>query len=131
MNISLTYNGQVIPSEIDKRLIISAFENPIDPDAVEQYRGIMEIQGIQGIAPITGYPDKLTEDDIENGVTFINGEVAGGSDVGKAVWYVTDGHHRSYAALNVDMVHSLPVMMDTTTFTDECELKAYRNALNE
>jgi len=122
----MQYNGMLIPSFVRSERIISAFENVIDSQKVEEFKDAM-ICGEQ-FPPITGYPDVIDEDDV--GKVFMDGSEVVKSDVGQSVWYVTDGHHRTIAAIEAGICR-LNVMMDMSCFTDEDELLKYRKYLQD
>ena len=126
---SPTYNGIPIPDMIPVNRIISAFANEIDWGKVEHYREL--IRYAEGLLPhcipeIKGYPDHICEQDVEEGKTFISGELVTEKHIGMPVWYVTDGHHRSISA-SAEGLPYLNTTMDETTFTDYSELQAWRN----
>jgi hypothetical protein len=73
--------------------ILSAFDNPVDPDLVRKYA---RVSGDRFPA-IWGYESIIRKYDI--GGYFLNGDEITADLVGEKVWYVTNGHHRSYAAI--------------------------------
>ena len=97
--------------------IISAFANPIDQEKVEDYENQFKHLGLSHkFPPIKGYPDVITEEDF--GDYFINGIEITENDLGTYVWKVTDGHHRSHAALNAGLPY-IHTELDTTALADE------------
>lgn len=126
----LTYNEIQIPECVRVGRIISAFENEIDHQKVERYVDRMSRE--EGYFPhcipaILGYPDVVSSEMVEKGAFYLSGEPVSASHIGELVWFVTDGHHRTLAALQ----HGLPILnvsMDESTFTKESELLAYRMA---
>jgi hypothetical protein len=94
-----TYNGLIVPDRVDPNLIISAFSNVIEGDKVYKYTRLMESYMLShNFPPIQGYPIIINEQDI--GEYFLNDEEIVESDIGKKAWRVTDGHHRSLAAIS-------------------------------
>lgn len=124
------YNGQIIPETIRTCRIISAFSNPIDQDKVERYADL--IRHSEDILPwcipaISGYPGIISQDDVDNGMIFLDGNEVTEFEIGQCVWYVTDGHHRSLAAIETGLP-TLCTTMDESTFTIEEELIYWRQA---
>lgn len=119
----MKYNGEQVPDTIDPLLIISAFENYIDDNKVYEYADIMiEKMLSHDFPPIQGFPCVIDERD----VYFVDGRKINESDWGKKAWKVTDGHHRSLAAIEARLPY-LEVCLDYSTITDEIELKQYDN----
>jgi hypothetical protein len=118
-----TYNGVNVPSTIKTGLIVSAFQNEIDHEKLIEYRDIMSHEMLaHSFPPIMGFPSEIDENDIGN--LFINGEEIQESDLGKKVWYVTDGHHRSMAASDAGIPY-LEVTLDYSTITNETDFKNF------
>jgi len=119
-----TYNDITVPPIIRTDRIISAFENCVDYDKVEKYANTMKAEMLShDFPPILGYPGIIDEDDVDEKM-FLNGEVVENEHVGNLVWYVTDGHHRSLAAIEAHLPH-LEVEIDFSTITSEADLKQY------
>jgi len=111
-----TYNGLTVPKTINPQLIISAFANEIEYSKVEQYTQIMQSEMLgHDFPPIMGYPVIIDENDICN--YFLNGDEVIDSMIGKLAWKVTDGHHRSLAAIAANLPH-IEVTLDYGTITD-------------
>jgi hypothetical protein len=123
-----TCNGITIPEMIRTNRIISAFANPVDSDKVDQYaeqmRSTPEILPYC-IPPIKGYPSILDENDVENEVTFMDGTVVDETMIGEMIWYVTDGHHRTFAAIEANLPY-LCTDIDESCITDYDELLKIR-----
>lgn len=119
-----TYNGINVPTTIKPSLIISAFANEIENDKVERYAHIMRAEMLShDFPPITGYPILIDEDDLEG--WFLNGDNIPETMLGKMAWKVTDGHHRSLAAIDAGLPF-LEVMLDYSTITNETELENFK-----
>jgi hypothetical protein len=90
---------EIIPYtyRVSPRVIISAYSNPVNLDMVEEYARRMEFSEPP---PISGYPGLIDVSDI--GKEFLTGEKIILEHAGEPCWYVTDGHHRSLAAIWVD-----------------------------
>ena len=112
-----TYNGLAVPNIIHSSKTISAFENDIDKNSLDYYRG----RDLSQVDAITGYPSIIDEDDI--GKLFVSGEEVEAEHIGQRVWYVTDGHHRSIVGCEQGI--NLAVELDYSTITDAEELKAW------
>lgn len=111
-----TYNGLTVPKTISPQLIISAFANEIEYSKVEQYTQIMQSEMMgHDFPPIMGYPVIIDENDTCD--YFLNGEEVSDSMIGKLAWKVTDGHHRSLAAIAANLPH-IEVKLDYGTITD-------------
>ena len=120
----MTYNGLNVPPLIRVDRIISAFENCIDFDKVEQYTEIMRREMLNHqFPPIQGYPVILTEEDYLT-TNFLNGEYVEEHNIGQIAWKVTDGHHRTIAAIEANVPH-LEVELDYSCITNEEELKQF------
>ena len=116
-----TYNGLRVPKTVDTNLLVSAFENAMDFDKIEEYTDVYREQMLSNeFPPILGHPSILDEGDIGN--YFMNGDEITEDDLGKQVWMVTDGHHRSISAINAKVPY-ISVELDYSTITDEKELK--------
>lgn len=116
-----TYNGIIIPNIVRTDRISSAFANSIDNNKIDKYSYIMHVEGTNhNFPPILGFPDIITEDDLENedfGMLDFNSNYG----VGDLYWKVTDGHHRSLAAIQAGLPH-LEVNLDYSCITKEEEL---------
>jgi hypothetical protein len=120
-----TYNDITIPPIIRTDRIISAFENEIDWNKVDDYTNIMQEKGLShDFPPIYGYPHLIDEDDI--GKMFLEGSSVEEEHLGHLVWMVTDGHHRSLAAIAAEIPH-LEVELDYSCITSEQDLNSYNN----
>jgi len=118
-----TYNGLTVPKTIKTGLIISAFANDIEPDKVENYTEIMKAEMLShNFPPIMGYPVIIDEDDLEG--SFIDGSNIAETCLGKMAWMVTDGHHRSLAAIEAGLPY-LEVTLDYSTITNETDFKNF------
>lgn len=118
-----TYNGIIVPETIKTEYIISAFANEIDQEKLEKYTQIMQQEMLQhNFLPIFGYPSILDESDIGN--KFLTGKEVTEEHIGKLVWFVTDGHHRSLAAIDAN-IPWLRVELDYNTITSEEDMKNY------
>ncbi len=121
----ITYNEIKVPETIRTNRIISAFENYMDADKIETYTEVMRSEMLgHNFPPITGHPHIISEDDL--GEYFLDGNEITEEHMGNLVWYVTDGHHRSVAAINAEIPY-LEVEMDFSTFTTERDMINYRN----
>lgn len=118
-----TYNGQIVPKTINVNCIISAFANDMDQEKVQQYMEIMKAEMLShNFPPIQGYPIIIEEDDLEG--WFIDGSNIPETMLGKQAWKVTDGHHRSLAAIEAKLPY-LHVELDYSTITNETDLKNF------
>jgi len=113
--------------------IISAFANPVDWDVIEAYASIMKqndlVTGHYGFPPILGFASKITEDDLDDkDLCFMTGEPVTEEHLHHEVWKVTDGHHRTNAAIKAG-INFLDTEPDASCFTTEKELIKYRNSL--
>jgi hypothetical protein len=117
-----TYNNITIPDLIRTDRIVSAFCNPTNPNVVEDYTAEMNAHMLShNFPPITGYPSIITEDDMENdefGMMDLNSDDYKAGDL---IWKVTDGHHRTLAAIGANLPH-LEVELDYSCITNEKEL---------
>lgn len=115
-----TYNGLRVPESIRTSRIISAFANHIDQEKVDKYTDIMrEMMLSHDFPPIKGYPIIISEEDL--GDYFLVGEEITKEHIGQMAWKVTDGHHRTLAAIEAHV----PVMeteLDYSTITNEKDL---------
>jgi hypothetical protein len=68
---------------------------------------------------IEGYPSIINEDDI--GKEFLTGEEITSEHLGEYFWNVTNGHHRTLAAINANLPHLLTTL-DYSCITNENEL---------
>lgn len=120
-----TYNDITVPPIIRTDRIISAFENGIDERKVEQYAEQMCIDGLcHEFPPIKGFPSIIDENQYNS--YFMTGDDITEEHLGQLVWMVTDGHHRTLAAIKAELPH-LPVEVDFNCITSEEDLKQYRN----
>lgn len=110
------YNGLNVPSKISPELIISAFANPIDDSKVEYYTHIMSEKMLShDFPPISGYPTIIDENDV--GDYFLTGEEITDNHIGQQVWVVTDGHHRTLAAIAANLPF-IETELDYSTVTN-------------
>lgn len=118
-----TYNGKNVPTQIKPTLIISAFANEIEDAKVEEYTAIMKAEMLShNFPPITGFPRVIDEDDLFG--WFIDGREITEDLLGIEVWAVTDGHHRSLAAINARLPY-LNTTLDYSTITNEEDFKNF------
>lgn len=93
----LRNRGRIHPGRI-----ISAFSNPLNMNKVEKYKEIMDEERLSHpFPPIKGYPIIIDSNDV--GEIFLNGEEITEANIGEYAWKVTDGHHRSAAAIDSDL----------------------------
>jgi hypothetical protein len=119
----IRYNGMPVPKTVKPNMIISAFSNPVDYDKVEIYAEIMKAEMLSHeFPPIMGYPAIIDENDIGN--YFLDGEEITEEHIGKNVWMVTDGHHRSLASIKANLPY-IEVELDYSTITDPEDLKQF------
>lgn len=110
--------------------IISAFTNPVDDAVVEAYaiemKGNDIDTGHNGFPPILGYASTINEDDIENeDLFFMTGEQVTAEHLNQEVWYVTNGHHRTLAAIKAELNY-IETEVDYNCLTTEAELLNYK-----
>lgn len=121
----MTYNDIFVPNIIRCDRIISAFQNAMYEDKINEYIEIFQEQYTShDLPPIKGYPHIVNEDDIENELLFLNMEDVNTDHIGQLVWFVTDGHHRSIAAIRTDLPH-LEVELDYSCITNQKELEQF------
>lgn len=114
------YNDITIPPLIRTDRIISAFENCIERDKLEKYTELMQQEMLShDFPPIQGYPMIIDETDF--GDYFLTGEEIDESHLGLLCWKVTDGHHRSLAAIAAELPH-LAVTLDYSCITQKEQL---------
>lgn len=120
-----TYNDITIPPIIRVDRIISAFENIIDQDKLDLYTETMKAEMLShDFPPILGFPTIITDDDTND--FFISGEKITEEHIGQLAWKVTDGHHRSLAAIKAGLPH-LEVNLDYSCITSEEDLKQHNS----
>jgi hypothetical protein len=121
----MKYNNINVPIIIRCDRIISAFENEIDNDKIEDFMLTLSSEMLShDFPPILGYPVIIAEEEIGK---FFLGEYYSEvteEHIGQLAWMVTDGHHRSIAAANIKLPH-LPVMLDRSCITNEADLKQF------
>lgn len=89
------YHDLEVPTcQVRPSRMISAFCNPVDPEKVDVYA---QMTRYSDPPPIHGYPSIIDESDVGN--YFMTGEPVTEEDIGRWAWYVTDGHHRTCAAV--------------------------------
>lgn len=115
-----------VPDTINPRMIVSAFDNMIDSDKVEQYTEVMqsEYDFEYTFPPILWYPSIITDDMVTFQDEFLSWDVITDDMVGKECWMVTDWHHRTLAAINSWKTY-IDVELDRNTITDPAELEAF------
>ena len=105
--------------------IISAFFNPVNWAKVDDYAERMTCG--ETPPPILGYPTTIDENDV--GERFLSGEFIEEEHIGESAWYVTDGHHRSCAALQAGL-WNLDAERDSATFATWAELEEYQAVMS-
>lgn len=119
----MKYNDITVPPLIRTDRIISAFSNCINDKKVQEYADIMQQDMLShDFPPIKGYPAII--DDNDTGKTFMNGEEITEENIGQLCWNVTDGHHRTLAAITAHLPH-LEVKLDYSCITSEEDLREY------
>jgi hypothetical protein len=122
---AITYNGIRVPETISPKMIISAFQNLVDNEKVQEYSEKMKEEMLShDFPPIEGYPRIIDQDDVDSNIEFLNGDQVTEEYIGKMAWMVTDGHHRSLAAIEANLPY-LEVKLDYSTITDPEELKQF------
>ena len=120
-----TYNGIEIPNMIRTNRIVSAFCNPTDPNKVEEYAYTMKnndiLCGNIDFPPILGLPSIIDEDDMDNEEFGMIDLDSRDYQIGDIIWKVTDGHHRTLAAIKAG-IYQLEVELDYSCITNEKEL---------
>ena len=117
------------PQTINPNLIISAFANEINPVKLEEYTLLMQEKLLSHDFPlIKGFPSVIDENDV--GQEFLNGETITDEHIGTKVWKVTDGHHRSLAAINAGLPY-IRTEIDYSTITEEKDLYASGGKLSK
>lgn len=110
-----------IPTDI----IVSAFQNEIDPEKLEKYTAVMKEEMLSNnFPPIIGYFSCINWWDIEDKLEFMNGRIATERDLHKTIWKVTDGHHRTLAAIEAKVPY-LYAHYDRSAITKESDLKLF------
>lgn len=110
----LRNRGRISPS-----MVISAFANPVDYNKVSRYAEEMRGDMMENdFPPIKGFPIIITDSDIERFGHFMSGEPMTDDDLGEYAWVTTDGHHRTTAALEVELPF-LRTKLDTVYMGDE------------
>jgi hypothetical protein len=123
------YNGIRVPENINPRMVISAFSNPIDENKVNKYTNIMKEEMLSNDFPsITGFPIIISKDDV--GESFLSGEIITEEYIGKQAWKVWDGHHRVLAAINANLPY-INVRLERSAITDEKELFKDGGSINK
>ena len=88
--------------EISPNMVVSAYANPLEYNKVKEYEDIFNADYLQHeFPPIEGFPFIIDEYDIGN--VFMCGEYISNKYIGKYAWKVTDGHHRTMAAINTNI----------------------------
>lgn len=95
----LKNKGRISPS-----MVISGFNNSVDWNKVDEYYDIFVELGMNNeFPPIKGYPIIITQDDIDRYEVFIDNREITKNDIGKYAWIITDGWHRTLAALRANV----------------------------
>lgn len=116
------YNDISVPEKINPTLVMSAFANPIDEQKVQDYTEIMQQEMLgHDFPPIMGFPRVISEEDV--GEYFLTGEQIEDTHIGQKVWVVTDGHHRTLAAINAGLPY-INTELDYSTVTNMDEYYA-------
>ena len=124
-----TYNGIIVPKRIPTNRIMSAFQNEMYPDKLEEYTNIYrELMLSHSFPPIMGYPTIIDEDDI--GREFLSGEEITEEHIGMMAWKVTDGHHRAVSATKVNIPY-LEVELDYSTITSAVDMQNFKEAMKQ
>ncbi len=111
----MKYNDLNVPETIRINRIVSAFQNAIDSDKLERYTEIMRVEMLSHSFPaIMGFPSVINEDDL--GQYFLSGEEITEDHIGQLCWNVTDGHHRSLAAIEANLPY-LETTLDYSCIT--------------
>lgn len=116
----MKYNGEQVPKEVLIDRIVSAFCNPIEQWKVEEYTRMMQCG--DEFPNIDGYPSQI--DDMDIGQQFMTGEEITEEHAGLKVWRVTDGHHRTLAAIEAGH-RTIGVTLDYSCITIEEELQQF------
>lgn len=120
----MKYNDINIPPLIRVDRIISAFSNCIDDNKVELYTNIMRAEMLSHeFPPIEGFPTIIDENDI--GDYFMTQEEITEDHIGQLAWKVTDGPHRTLAAIEAQLPH-LEITLDYSCITSEEDLLQYK-----
>lgn len=115
-----TYNDITIPLFIRCDRLISAFENEMDWDKVDEFTQVLKIEMMShDFPPLEGYPIIIDENDL--GLVFMNLNEITEEHIGQLAWKVTNGHHRAFAAVNAGLPH-IPVELDYSCRANEKEL---------
>jgi hypothetical protein len=117
----VTYNDIPFPETIRTDRIISAFTNPVNPERIRSYIKQLEESDPP---PIKGYPTIIDECDVGH-EEFMTGELISEEHVGQLAFYVTDGHHRTCAAIEAGKPW-LWTEPEEAAFTRVDELEQYR-----
>ena len=123
-----TYNWMAIPTEINPKYIISAFENIINAEKVEKYtEQMLETYDTEyTFPPIMWYPVIIDEDIMEDERYFVNWEEIEEEDIWKLCWFVTDWHHRAISAYNAKKRY-IDLELDRSSITRQEELDYFDN----
>ena len=119
----LTYNDIIVPATIKTGRIISAYANEIDWEKVEKYTHVMSSEMLSHSFPaIWGFPALIDEDHV--GQEFLSRQPIEAHHIGQLAWIVTNGHHRSLAAINAGLPY-IDVELEFSTITSEKDLAAF------
>lgn len=106
--------------------IISAFQNAMDPEKVNEYTEVMLAEQLNHEFPaIWGFESVIEADDV-NQLWFMDGHPVLQHHVGLTIWKVTDGHHRTMAAIKAELGW-IEVEPDYSCFTTQEELINHYN----
>lgn len=124
----IIYNNITVPLLIKVDRIFSAFQNEISEDKVNEYAEIMKNNMLNhDFPPIKGFPSLYDEDvDLHRWMDWDNHLKPNNGDL---IWNVTDGHHRSLAAIIAELPH-LEVELDYSCIASDEDLKNYKIAQN-
>lgn len=122
----MKYNWLEIPKEISPFEIVSAFENAIDDNKIEQYtNNMLETYDFEyTFPPIKWFPLIIDEDIINKYQFFLSWKEIPNDYIWKKIWAVTDWHHRVISACNAHKKY-IDLELDRSTITNENELEEY------
>lgn len=98
---------------ISPNMVIAAYENAIYDEKLKKYYNTFKHEMLTNdFPPIRGFPTIITNYEIERYGTFLNGNDITVDDIGKYAWILTDGFHRTLAAIK----SNLPYLKTTIDF---------------
>ncbi len=113
---------------INTNLIVSAFCNPLDDAKVDEYTAVMQSEMLShNFPPIAGFYTTVSDDEI--GEYFMNGEEITEEHTGKIIFKVSNGHHRTTAAINAGLPY-LETVIDRACLCTEEDLKQWDKIYN-